>query len=152
LQSKKAINYKDGTTYFGKKQVRFKTKIPLRKDGKSRDNVVDVITKRVKLTKEELDKRAPSDNRVSKLQKFEVVEKINDSWKKYNGSGTTTPHHSKIKRKTILALCSNKTTLTYLEAYVIFKNHAVVNKKCHNLNILGKFWDNAMDGYIKTKE
>jgi len=142
------ISYKDGTYYFGKKQVTFKKTLPRLKNGDRRPNS-KLITKRVPLTQQELDSKPASSTQRSKLVEFEEVYTIPSAWKKYTGSSEDTPPDSEIKSKTILFLCSNKRTLTYLETYVLFNTNAVCKSNCHNKNVLGKFFDNALDGWIK---
>jgi len=142
------IRYKDGTTYYGKKQVTHQVTLQMKQDGTRRPNST-VIQKRVKLTADELDGRSSSDKRTSKLVKFERINKISNAWLKYTGSSELTPDDSKIKRRQILYYSSNKMTLTYLEVYVLFINHAAANKNCHNKNINRMWYDNSLDGLIK---
>ena len=52
--------------------------------------------------------------------------------------------------KEILHLTSSKRTATYLETKELFNHNAIFNKKCNNKNIAGKWFDNAMDGYIEV--
>lgn len=142
------ITYKDGTYYYGKKQVVFKKTLPMLKNGERRPNS-KVVTKRVPLTAEERKAKKPSDKRLSKLVQFEEVSAITPSWKKYTGSSQDTPPDSQILSKVILLLSKDKRTLTYLETYILMKDHSVVKSNCHNKNILGKFYDNALEGWIK---
>ena len=141
------ITYKDFTCYYGKITTASTQVLPMLLDGSRRPNST-TIKKKIKLTKEELDARTKSDTRTSKLVEFEVVIKTKPAWKKYVGSGDT-PDDSEILSRTILYYSTTKRTLTYLEAYVLMSKHAAVNAKCHNKNILGSFYDNALDGYVK---
>ena len=143
------IEYKDGTYYYGKKQVRFKKTLPMLSNGSRRPNS-KLITKRIPYTKEELENKPKSFKRKYKLVNFEEVWTISSSWGKYTGSSNDTPPDSEISKKIILYYSSNKRTLTYLETYVLFSTHAVVKKDCHNSNILGKFFDNSLQGLIKS--
>jgi len=140
------INYTDGSFYIGKKQVVSTKTLPLQKDG-SRRPFSTLITKRVNLTKEELEARIPSDKRVSKLVDFEQVRSISN-WKTYTGSSKDTANLT-IDSKEMLYLVTNNRTLTYLEHYVLFKHNAPCNRQCVNQNIGGKFFDNALDGLIR---
>jgi len=142
------ITYKDNTFYYGKKQVQFKKKLPMLQNGKRRPNSL-ILNKKVKLTKEELAARPPSNKSTNKIVQFEEVVLIPPSWKKYSGSSKDTPPVNEIASKRILFLASNKRTLTYLETFVLFKTHAVCQSRCHNSNILGKFFDNSLQGWIK---
>lgn len=144
------IHYNHGyKKYIGKKKVTIKVTKPARLDGKRRQPDSSFIKKRVKLTKEDLNARIPSDKRTSKLETFETYEQQTDSWKKYEGSCKADVSNYEITKKEILYFTNNKRTLTYLETQVLFKTHACVSDKFLNENIEGRFFDNALDGWIK---
>lgn len=144
------IHYNNGyKKYLGKKKVTTKVTKPARLDGKKRQPDSLFINKRVKLTKQELEARIPSDKRTSKLETFETYEQQSDSWKKYEGSCKADISNYKITKKEILFFTDNKRSLTYLETQVLFKTHACVSNKFLNENIEGRFFDNALDGWIK---
>ena len=69
-------------------------------------------------------------------------------WKKYNGSCKTETTAS-IVSKEILQFVSTRRTLTYLETKALFCNGAIEKEEYMNKNILGKFWDNCLDGEMK---
>jgi len=142
------INYSDGMCYYGKKQIRSKQLVPLRKDGVRR-NDLPLVSKRIKLTVAERQQQPVNSKRVSKIVQFETIYNISSRWKKYTGSSEAVPSDDKITSKVILFLSSSKTTLTYLENYVLYSNHAAADKKCYNSNISGRIFDNCLDGWIK---
>jgi len=143
------IYYNNGLKYLGKKKVTNKVTKPMRLDGKKRQEDSKFINKRVKLTKEELNAKIKSDTRKTKLMTFEVYEQESKAWKTYTGSCKSDTSSYKIEKKEILYFTSNKRTLTYLETQVLFKAHACVSPKYLNENIEGRFFDNALDGWIK---
>ena len=57
-----------------------------------------------------------------------------------------------IAAKEIIYQCSTKQTATYLEAMLLFDVNALVDPLYVNSNILGSFFDNALEGLIETKE
>lgn len=71
-------------------------------------------------------------------------------WREYEGSSKDIPNDARIQSKTILHLCTSKTTLTWLEVKEMVKRDVLTSNKYYNKNILGKFWDNCEDG-IYTK-
>ena len=74
-----------------------------------------------------------------------VIEKESD-WREYNGSSKLTKG-LEIHSKQILYLCKDKRTATYIEARELMKVDAPINPDYVNENILGKFYDNAMNTY-----
>ena len=73
---------------------------------------------------------------------------VESKWKSYVGSSKNTAD-KKIKSKTILHLCSNKRTATYLEAKEILCRSALESDMYLNQNCLGKFYENCLDGLVK---
>jgi hypothetical protein len=70
---------------------------------------------------------------------------------KYKGSSAETLDRVPV-RKEILYQCSNKKTSTYIEAALLFEVNAIFNDDYLNKNIQGCFFDNDLDGLIKTEE
>ncbi len=80
------------------------------------------------------------------MRKNAVRKKIVESdWRSYKGSSKLTEGKT-IKSKVILYLTTNKRTMTYIEARELFHTGAIFSDEFLNENILGKFYDNAMDG------
>jgi hypothetical protein len=67
------------------------------------------------------------------------------NWRKYAGSSQFSIGRE-IETKEILYLCTNKRTATYLEARELFNRSALESDTYLNKNILGKFYDNCLDG------
>jgi len=67
-------------------------------------------------------------------------------WQDYVGSSKEIPSDEIIKTKVITHLCTNKTSMTYLEAKIMMEQNVLVDDTFYNKNILGKFWDNCEDG------
>ena len=70
-------------------------------------------------------------------------------WKRYEGSSKENEGKT-LTKKQIIAYSSNKTTLTYLETRYQFVHDVASNKKFTNLNILGKFYSNCLEGWTKS--
>jgi hypothetical protein len=149
------ITYEDGTSYVGKKTVRSISTLPKLKN-KVRENVVKEITKHVLRDEDghvitSKKKRKEARDRGLKA-KAEVYEKVvtNKPFINYTGSSMGIPSDLKIVDRSIIYQCSNKRTATYLEAKLLFMEDAVVSNKYRNENILGSFFDNALEGLINV--
>lgn len=68
------------------------------------------------------------------------------NWKDYEGSSKDIPDDARIHSKVILWLCTNKTTLTWMEVKEMVSRNVLTNNNYYNKNILGKFWDNCEQG------
>jgi hypothetical protein len=115
------IEYKDGTHYFGQKNIYKSMTLNALKNGETREGA-----KRV------------GKNKGGKRVYFDVVTK-ESNWLTYEGSSESTKD-LKIDDKTIIEVAFSKRSLTYLEAKVLFAEDALEDDGCHNLNILGKFF------------
>ena len=116
------IDYEDGTSYVGKKTFYSEVHLPALKSGIVRPEAIYRIGRNIK----------------GKRVQFDVVRK-ESAWKKYNGSSELTKG-KKIVAKTILALCSSKRELTYMECKALFCLNAIEDEQYLNINILGKFF------------
>ena len=125
------IKYKDNTEYIGIKKIRTTLERLSLKNGKKRDNHI------------EFKNRNKNGKRVCNEITF-----ANKPFTNYVGSSNENKG-KEISSKEITHLCRNQRTATYLEAYYLFNNDAIFNSKLNNKNILGKFYDNALDGLIK---
>lgn len=85
-----------------------------------------------------------------RLKKHKHVT-IETNWQSYNGS-TKESEGLTILSKVITHLCTNKMSLTYLEASEMIKNDVLFRDDYLNKNILGKFYDNALDGLYKPED
>jgi hypothetical protein len=147
------ITYEDDTSYIGKRTVRSMSVLPKLKN-KVRENVLEEITRHI-LRDEEgniiTSKKARKEARARGLKaKAEVYEKVvtNKPFIKYVGSSNSIPTDLKIVDRFIVHQCSDKRTATYLEAKLLFESNAVTDAQFRNENILGSFFDNALDGLI----
>lgn len=116
------IDYDDGTSYIGKKTFYSEVQLPALKSGIVRPEALYRIGRNIK----------------GKRVQFDVVRK-ESAWKKYNGSSELTKG-KKIVAKTILALCSSKRELTYMETRILFHRDVLEDEHYLNQNILGKFF------------
>lgn len=74
------------------------------------------------------------------------------NWKTYIGSSKENVG-LEIALKTILHLCSNKRSSTYLEAKEILSRGALENDKYNNANCLGKFFKgNCLEGLLEYEK
>ena len=80
------------------------------------------------------------------MRKNAVRKKVLESnWRSYTGSSKLTEGKC-IKSKVILYLTTDKRTMTYIEARELFHTGALFSDEYLNENILGKFYNNALDG------
>ncbi len=134
------INYTNGKKYIGKKQFHSETTQKVLKTGIPRENS-QRITKRVKMTEEELAQRtlAQVKKKVkNKMVEFEMVIKEND-WRKYVGSSKDVKGFV-VESKVILEICYDKLNLTYCELKWQLRKDVLVDDHFVNSNILGKFF------------
>lgn len=78
---------------------------------------------------------------------YKRVELKNIPFVNYEGSSKETEGQL-IESKEILLQCSDRRTATYIEAGCLFEVDAIFNKEYLNKNILGSFFDNALNGVI----
>lgn len=116
------IDYNDGTSYIGKKNLWIREELPPLKSGKKRQNVVSTIQRNYK----------------NKRVTMDIVLKPSN-WKKYVGSSKLTDGKVIIS-KSILAYAPTKRYLTYLETKAIMCLEALENDTYLNENCLGKFF------------
>lgn len=116
------IDYSDGTSYIGKKNLWVIEELPPLKSGKKRDNVIDTV------------------NRIHKGKRvtMDIIRKESD-WRKYTGSSKLTQGKEIISR-TVLATAPSKRYLTYLEVKYMFLLDVLESDQYLNENILGKFF------------
>lgn len=141
------ITYTDGRKYIGKKTMTSRKTIPARKDGELRPNA-ERIQKRVKLTPEEIaELPASKKKQKTKLMPFDVV-RSESNWRTYNGSSKETEGLT-VESKRITHLCTTLMTLTYIEVEIMIEKEVLFKDEYLNKNILGKFYDNAYDGFYQ---
>ena len=143
------ITFESGKMYIGQKKTIKEATIRAKLDGSKRDGHIAFIGKLVKLTAEELAERPPSSKRTKKSVQFEKITTPTTAWKSYKGSSKDIPANDKIVEREILYFSSTKRTLTYLEAAVMFSKSVLFGEKYYNKNILGRFYDNSLNGLIK---
>jgi len=149
------IHYTDGRMYIGKKTVRSMSVLPVLKT-KTRDNG-NMITRHILrgddgkiITSKPARKAARLAGVKAKAELFEEVF-TDKPFVKYEGSSKET-EGLVVAAKEILYQCSGKQTATYLEAMLLFDVSAIVSPEYVNSNILGSFYDDALNGLIETKE
>ena len=134
------INYTNGKSYIGKKQFHSETTQEVLKTGIPRLNSKR-ITKRVKMTNEDLENRTKA--QVAKKVRFKMVEKElvikENDWRRYVGSSKDTKGFV-IESKVILEICYDKTNLTYCELKWMMRKDVLVDDSYVNSNMLGKFF------------
>ena len=69
------------------------------------------------------------------------------NWKTYIGSSKENVG-LEIALKTILHLCSNKRSASYLETKELFTRGAIEGSEYNNLNISGRYYSNCLDGLL----
>ena len=116
------IDYDDGTSYIGKKNLWVTEELPPLKSGKTRPNVHSTV------------------NRIHKGKPvtMDIIIKPSD-WRSYIGSSKLTAGKTIISR-TVLATAPTKRYLTYLEAKALFCLDALESDQYLNENCLGKFF------------
>ena len=120
------LHYEDGYYYVGKKTAR-----TYRKKHFGKKKLATITDKRLKT--------------------YEMVEK-ELPWRDYEGSTDNSDGHTLVSKE-IIYMCTNKMSMTYLEADLQFKNKVLFDEKSLNKNILGKFYDNALEGvYIEKSK
>ena len=134
------INYTNGKSYIGKKQFHSETTQKVLKTGVPRKNS-QRITKRIKMTADELAERTPAQvakNVKNKMVEFEMVVKEND-WRKYVGSSKEVKGFE-IESRVIVEICYDRLNLTYCELKWMVRKDVLVDDDFVNSNILGKFF------------
>lgn len=116
------IDYDDGTSYIGKKNLWVKKELPQLKSNKRRQNVIGKVNRNYK----------------HKRILMDIVLKPSN-WEEYTGSHKLSKSKT-IVSKTILAYAPTKRYLTYLEAKAIFCLNALEDDNFLNENCLGKFF------------
>ena len=146
------ISYACGSLYIGKKTVRSTSTLPALKtkprEGSTsicrhilRDETGKIITSKAER------KKARDRGLKAKAEYYEQLT-TDKPFVKYEGSSKNTKGLN-ILRKDIIYQCTNKKTATYLEAMLLFEEHALFDAKYANDNILGSFYDDSMDGLIE---
>ena len=135
------ISYTDGTSYIGKKNLWTETALPLLKNGTYRSDTPKFITRREKMTEEDLVNRTPLQikaNVKSKIVHYEIIKK-ESNWKKYTGSSKLS-EGKEILSKMILEYAPSKRYLTYLEVKHMFMLGVLESDTYLNENISGKWY------------
>jgi len=146
------IYYTSGHKYIGKKVVRSISVLPVLKT-RTRDDG-NMITRHILrdedgriLTSKAARKAARARGIKAKAELYEEVS-TTKPFVNYEGSSKETEGYT-IAAKEIVYQCSNKMSSTYLEAMLLFSENALVDPEYLNSNILGKFYDNCLDGLIE---
>jgi len=100
-----------------------------------------------KKTIRSLVKKKPTKAQLAIRKNYSRKEWVNKPFVNYNGSSKLTKDNE-ITNKVIMYCSTNKRTATYLEAKLLFEYDALFNPFMINQNILGKFYDNSLDGLI----
>ena len=149
------IFYTNGQKYIGKKVVRSVSVLPILKT-KTRDDG-NMITRHILrdedgriLTSKKARKEARARGIKAKAELYEEVF-TDKQFTNYEGSSKETKGLVIAAKEIIYQTCS-KQTATYLEAMLLFDENALMNPDYVNSNILGSFYDNALDGLIETEK
>ena len=147
--------FTDGTKYIGKKTVRSISTLPVLKT-KSRPGS-GVICKHILrdedgkiITSKHGRKKARERGLKAKAEYYE--ELLTDKpFIKYEGSSEENEGKTLVSKE-ILYQCSNKKSATYIETAMLFENAVLFSKVYNNKNILGRFFDNDLDGLLGQEE
>lgn len=142
--------YTDGSYYIGKKLAKSERIFPARKSGIPRENS-EQVTKHVLrnedgqiLSSKKKRKEARDRGLVAKAEIYDKLM-LEGRWREYEGSSSIKEGYE-LARKEIVFFAKNKKTMTYVEADLMFKHDSLFDEKCLNLNILGTFFPNTLDG------
>ena len=143
------IHFTDGTQYIGKKTARSEKSSPATKSGPK----PGVIRRGKHVMRKEDGKIIVSKRDKIAARKRGITAKIEmydysyseGKWQDYEGSSELRGDRE-ILSKEILAWCQTSKALTYIEASILFSTGALFNEKFLNLNILGTFFDNVLEG------
>ncbi len=72
-------------------------------------------------------------------------KEIETKWREYEGSHNK-ENLAPIVKKEIIALCTNKRTMTYVETKLLFLNNVLETNEFINSNISGLYYENCLDG------
>jgi len=139
--------YTDGSYYIGKKNVYSNKIVPAIKSTKEEEIIKRLIVRNKEgyICKTKHEKaEARRLGCVGRMEDYRKVVKEN-KWKTYEGSSTIKSGYT-LKSKEILAWCPTNISMTYIEARMQFVFDALFDPKCLNLNILGKFYPNCLEG------
>ena len=145
------LTYSDNTKYIGKKTIRSISTLPVLKT-KSRPGS-GVICKHILrdedskiITSKHGRKKARERGLKAKAEYYE--ELLTDKpFIKYEGSSEENKGKTLVSKE-ILYQCSNKKSATYIETSLLFTNEVLFTDKYNNKNILGRFFDNDLEGLI----
>ena len=145
------IIYTDGRKYIGKKCVRSSSILPVLKTKRRGEG--ELITRHILrdekgkiITSKAERKKARARGLTAKAEEYEEVF-LDRPFMKYEGSSELVKDYT-IERKVIIYQCSSKMSATYLEAMLMFQEDVLFSDLYLNSNILGSFYDNAVDGLI----
>ena len=89
----------------------------------------------------------PTKAQLAIRKNFKRVEQKDIPFVDYEGSSKETVGEV-VQYKEILYQCSAKKAATYIEAGILFNEHAIFDEEYLNLNIIGKFFDNDLKGLL----
>ena len=142
------IHFKDGTQYIGKKTARSLRSIPATKKAKHDCERISKIIMRDEdgkvITSKDGIRKARARGVKGKIEEFDV-KFVESKWQNYEGSSEFRDGRE-VLFKEILAWCQTTKALTYVEASILFTTGALFNPNILNANILGKFFDNVLEG------
>lgn len=127
------IEYTDGTSYIGKKNLFSYKTVHKLKNGDWPKGVIEVTEKK---------RNTGKGQRIT-----QYIAKMESNWKKYQGSHVDCKAKT-VKKKYIIALAKSMGELTYLEAKYLFAAGVLEDDNYLNDNILGRFYK----GHIYDKE
>lgn len=89
----------------------------------------------------------PTKAQLAIRKNFKRVEQKDVPFIDYEGSSKETVGEV-VQFKEILYQCSTKKSATYIEAGILFNEDAIFTDEYLNLNIIGKFFDNDLNGLL----
>ena len=145
------LEFSDGTKYIGKKTVRSISTLPVLKT-KSRPGS-GVICRHIlrdedgKIITSKVGRRdARKRGLTAKAEYYE--ELLTDKpFMNYEGSSEENKDKTLVKKE-ILYQCSTKKAATYVETAILFSEDAILSTEYNNKSILGRFFDNDLDGLL----
>jgi hypothetical protein len=90
----------------------------------------------------------PTKKQLAIRKNYKRIEQKNIPFINYEGSSKENDGKTLVSKE-ILYQCSTKKAATYIETAMLFNLGAILSDEYNNKNILGKFYDNDLDGLIE---
>lgn len=93
----------------------------------------------------------PTKKQLAIRKNYKRVEEKDLPFVDYVGSSKETAGQVVVSKE-ILYQCSTKKAATYIEAGILFNENAIFDDEYLNLNIIGKFYDNDLNGLLDQED